>query len=126
MVHVYMKDHYGFKTRRSPPQIEEMRDFEGDLIKLIKNIKFRKVNDPFRNKLRKDIKSMRDSNDIIVKADKTRSMFCPFPSNITAPPGPLCVEHSNLDVGKSTSCYMCMYVCMYVCMYCTETCEVGP
>ena len=70
-----MKDHYGFKTRRSLSQIEEMRDFKDDLIKLIKNIKFRKVNDPFQDKLRKEIKSVRDSNDIIVKADKTRSMY---------------------------------------------------
>ena len=29
----------------------------------------------FEDKLRKDMKSIRDSNDIIVKADKTRSMY---------------------------------------------------
>ena len=33
------------------------------------------MNDPFQDKLRKDIKSVTDSNDIIVKADKMRSMY---------------------------------------------------
>ena len=37
------QDHkYGFKSRKCPPQIEDMEKFEDDLLEMVKNIKFEK------------------------------------------------------------------------------------
>jgi hypothetical protein len=45
------EDHYGLKSRCSPPQIEEMADFERDMLQMIENLQFRKINEPFMNQL---------------------------------------------------------------------------
>ena len=40
---------FGLKSKNSPPDINEMKSFEEDLIELMENIKFRKVSDTFLN-----------------------------------------------------------------------------
>ena len=42
---------FKFKTRKCPLQIQDMKDFENDLLKLIESIQFRTVSDEFLNKL---------------------------------------------------------------------------
>ena len=69
------ENEYGFKSRKCPPQIDELKPFEHDMLKLIENIKFRKVSDPFQSQLRKDMRRIRQSPDLIVKADKTRNLY---------------------------------------------------
>ena len=49
--------------------------FENDLIKLVKEIKFRKVKNQFQNKLKDDIKKVRSSNKTLTPADKTSNMY---------------------------------------------------
>ena len=49
--------------------------FEDDLIKLVKEIKFRKVKNQFQNKLKDDIKKVRSSNKTLTPADKTSNMY---------------------------------------------------
>ena len=43
---------FGFKSRNSPPHVAEMKAFEDDLVKMMENVKFRRVNGPFQNDLR--------------------------------------------------------------------------
>lgn len=66
---------FGFKSRRSPPQVEELRGFEEDLTKMVEGIRFRKVNEPFQNRLKEDIKELSARKDVIVRADKTTNMY---------------------------------------------------
>ena len=66
---------YGFKSKKTPPQIEELKRFEEDLATMIENIKFRRVDNPFQAKLKDDIKSVTTSDDIIVRADKTKHVY---------------------------------------------------
>ena len=47
------KQTYGFKTRKCPPQIEELKKFENDLFKMVEDIRFRTVNDQFLNALKR-------------------------------------------------------------------------
>ena len=68
-------ERFGFKSARSPPQVEELKGFELDMTNLIGSIKFRRVNDSFQDKMNQDIKSMKQSGEIIVKADKTRNLY---------------------------------------------------
>ena len=58
-----------------PLQIEDLKAFEGDLTKMIERMQFRKVSDPFQSRLKADIKSFKGSEDIIVKADKTKNLY---------------------------------------------------
>eukprot|EP00117_Sycon_ciliatum_P010892 scpid56109/ scgid2016/ len=52
-----------------------MKAFEDDLTSLVDNVTFRKVTEPFQTKLSNDIKSLTSSDNIVVKADKTRNMY---------------------------------------------------
>ena len=49
---VINNDSFGqFKSRKCPPQNSELDKFEADLLDMVHNIKFRKVNNKFQNKL---------------------------------------------------------------------------
>ena len=66
---------FGFQSTKSPPQVEEMKAFEEDLTSLVRSVKFRKVSDPFQDKLQRDLASITSTDDIIVKADKTKNIY---------------------------------------------------
>ena len=66
---------YGFKSKRTPPKIDEMVDFENDMLALVDNIEFRNTNDKFQSKLRTDVQHINKSDQIIVEADKTRNVY---------------------------------------------------
>ena len=69
------RDNYGFNSTKSPPQVQELKHFEEYLFKLVDCIKFRRLTDPFQDKLREDVKRLRDDVGVIVKADKTKNMY---------------------------------------------------
>ena len=54
-------DNFGFKSRKCPPQNSELDKFEADLLDMVHNIKFRKVNHKFQNKLNEDISKIKKS-----------------------------------------------------------------
>ena len=49
-------DKYGFKSRKCLPQIEDMEKFEDELLDMVRNIKFGRVQDDFQDKLKDDMK----------------------------------------------------------------------
>ena len=69
------EEKYGFKARKCPPQVEEMRAFEEDMAKMIETISFRKVSNTFQDKLKRDVERVKKSNDVLVQADKTRNIY---------------------------------------------------
>ena len=66
---------FGFKSRKCLPQNQDMEKFEDDLLGMIKNIKFRIVNDEFQRTLRKDIRTINNSPKAFISADKTANMY---------------------------------------------------
>ena len=68
-------DHFGFKTRKCPPRIEELEPFEDDLLKMIEDVQFRNTTNNLQQRLRKDSEKIKKSKDIIVPADKTRNLY---------------------------------------------------
>jgi hypothetical protein len=66
---------YGIKTAKCPPYIKEMSMFEKELLNLVKNIKFRKINNAFQEKISRDIKSFHVSPKTLIQADKTSNMY---------------------------------------------------
>ena len=70
------KQRYGFKSRKCPPQIEELNRFESDMLKMVQNVRFRgSGSDDFQKTLRKDAQRIRRSNDVFVPADKSRNLY---------------------------------------------------
>ena len=44
-------DHFGFKSRKCPPQNNDLDKFAADLLAMVHNITFRNVNKKYQNKL---------------------------------------------------------------------------
>ena len=55
---------YIFKSRKYPPQHEDLIQFENDLLELIKSVKFNTVKNKFSDQLHKDISSIKKSKDV--------------------------------------------------------------
>ena len=69
------KENYGFNSRATPPQINEMSKFEDDLLRLIENIEFRNNRCQFQYKLNDDVNFIRRSNYMFIPADKTNNYY---------------------------------------------------
>ena len=68
-------NNYGFKSERTPPQINDLADFEADLYCMARLVSFCKVSNPFQNKLACDVKTINLSPDLFVPADKTTNLY---------------------------------------------------
>ena len=66
---------FDFKSRNCPPIVQEVENFENELMFIIKNIQFRKVNNSFQNQLNEDIKQIKRDSKIFVPADKSRNIY---------------------------------------------------
>ena len=66
---------FGLNSTKCPPQIKELVPFEEDFIKLIKNLRFRKVDNKFQRALAKDLKDIRSSKKTLTAADKTLNIY---------------------------------------------------
>ena len=53
------KDNYGFKTVKCQSSVKELVPFENDVMDMIKNLKFKRVNNEFQSNLRNDIRQIR-------------------------------------------------------------------
>ena len=69
------KETYGLNTSNSPPPIKELKALQDGLCEIARNIQFRDLKDPFQNKLRNDLRDIRNEDKIIVAADKTRNFY---------------------------------------------------
>ena len=74
------KENYGFKSTKNPPPIEELKDFEDDMLKMIQTVKFKQVNNPFLNKLKEDTELIRNEPKLLIAADKTTNFYKLEPS----------------------------------------------
>ena len=71
------KDSYGFKSKNSPPKINELIPFEEGMLDLIRNIKFKdNAKSTFQRKLHADIKNkIKKPNSLLIPADKTTNYY---------------------------------------------------
>ena len=77
------KETYGFKSKRSPPHMKELDEFEDSMLDMIQNIQF-KTNHHRNNlqrKLGNDVKEIRKDNHVFVKADKTTNYYKTTPED---------------------------------------------
>lgn len=71
------KETYGFKSKRSPPHVKELKEFEDCMLDMIQKIEFKTSQHPnsLQRKLRQDLKEIREEKHIFVKADKTSNHY---------------------------------------------------
>ena len=68
-------NNYGFKSRKCPPQNEEMDKFQTDLLEMVRSIEFRNVKDKFQDKLNEDINRINKSSKAFIPAVKTSNFY---------------------------------------------------
>ena len=73
--HTERKETYGFNSKHAPPVVEELKVFENRMTDLIRDIEFSNHINDFQIELRKDMKSVKDDNHLIVKADKSTNFY---------------------------------------------------
>ena len=69
------KNKFGFKTKNTPPQIAEMAQFEDDLFAIVNDLKFKKQNSEFQNKLNSDLSDIKNNQNLLIFADKTNNVY---------------------------------------------------
>ena len=69
------KETYGFKSRNCSPIVEEVANFEHDVMMMIKNIQFKNINNDFQTKLRNDISDIQKCEKVLIPADKSRNIY---------------------------------------------------
>ena len=69
------KETYRFKCQIYPQRVDELNKFEEELILMIKNIDLRNVHNKLQEKSKHDITEIRNSNKVIVPANKARNLY---------------------------------------------------
>ena len=76
------KETYGFKSRNSPPRINELIPFEDGMLNLIQNIEFKDVKCNFQNEMNSDIKNkIKRPGSLLIPADKTTNYYTMTPAS---------------------------------------------
>ena len=73
------KDTYGFKSTKNPPPVDELKEFEDDMLKMVQSTKFIQVN-PFVIKLKNDTDHIKKETKLLIAADKTTNFYKLEPS----------------------------------------------
>ena len=66
---------YGLKSGRGLLQVKDLIQFEYDLVRIVKELKFCKVKNNFQTKLCEDMKKVQNSKKTLTPADKTFNMY---------------------------------------------------
>ena len=69
------KNTFGFPTPNMPPPVPELKAFQDDFLNMIKNVEFRHVSNNFQTSLKNTAKEIKNSNEVIIAADKTRNLY---------------------------------------------------
>ena len=58
------KETFGFKSHNCPPAVNELAEFESDLLTMVHNIEFRPVRNNFLSKLKDDVKVINNTQEV--------------------------------------------------------------
>ena len=58
-----------------PPHVKELKPLQDGLCEIAKNLEFRKITNQFQNKLKDDLKEIKNEEKVIIAADKTRNFY---------------------------------------------------
>ena len=80
------KESYWFNSKRSPPHVKELNEFEDCMLDMIQWVEFK--TNTYSNDLqkKKDVKEIQEENNIFVKADKTTNYYKTAPEDYVTHP----------------------------------------
>ena len=73
--------YYGSISTKPPPMVQELKDFEKNLVDLIQNINVRHVPNHFENQLQKDLHHIKKDDHLYIPADKTNNYYTVKPAD---------------------------------------------
>ena len=77
------KETYGFKSKRPPPRVKELGEFEDFVLHIVQRVEFKTKTHPndLQKKLNKDVKEIREEKNIFIKANKTTNYYKTKPND---------------------------------------------
>ena len=69
------KKTFGFRTTTTAPFMDELKDFENDLFKMINNVKFKPTNSNLQDQMKNDVQQIKQSDKVFVNGDKSRRIY---------------------------------------------------
>ena len=69
------KETYGFPSPKHPGSVQDLKLLEQRLMAMIRDIEFRNFTDEFQEKLKQDVRQIREATEMIVEADKTSNHY---------------------------------------------------
>ena len=69
------KETYGFPSPKHPGSVQDLKLLEQRLLAMVRDIQFRNFTDEFQEKLKQDVRQIRDATELIVEADKTSNHY---------------------------------------------------
>ena len=69
------KETYGFPSPKHPGSVQDLKLLEQRLMAMIRDIEFRNFTDEFQEKLKQDVRQIREATELIVEADKTSNHY---------------------------------------------------
>ena len=66
---------YGFGSENVPSADQHLTNFENDMYDMVHSLKFRTIRNPFLNKLSSDARTINNSKEVYVPADKTTNLY---------------------------------------------------
>ena len=69
------KKTFGFSSTKTPPTLQELKEFEDGLLDLVQNIEFRSTENSFQKQLSKDVEDIKKDDKLLVSADKTTNFY---------------------------------------------------
>ena len=69
------KETYGFRTTKSPPPIDELREFEGRMLEIVQHIEFKHSTCKFQQQLSRDTKKIHNDKELLIPADKSTNFY---------------------------------------------------
>ena len=71
----FIPENYDLKNLNFPPKIKDMNNFEDDLTKLLKTIKYRVTKSSFQQESTEDIRIIKNIKATLPFADKTSNLY---------------------------------------------------
>ena len=70
------KEYFGFSSIRALEEsIPELKLFEQRLMALIRDVEFRRFSNDFQERIKEDVRTIRDTQELIIEADKTSNKY---------------------------------------------------
>jgi hypothetical protein len=66
---------FGLPSSKPAPNLPELQEFKAGLLDIAKNVEFNKKTNPLQQKMKSDIKTIKDSDKVYFEADKTTNYY---------------------------------------------------